>query len=53
MSDYSYLHDEFPEVLSGEQLRKILISASGSVHGSSTAELFPALTATRKLADTL
>jgi hypothetical protein len=24
MSDYSYLYDEFPEVLSGEQLRKIL-----------------------------
>ena len=24
MSDYSYLYDEFPEVISGEQLRKIL-----------------------------
>ena len=24
MNDYSYLHDEFPEVISGEQLRKIL-----------------------------
>jgi len=24
MSDYSYLHDEFSEVISGEQLRKIL-----------------------------
>ncbi len=24
MSDYSYLHDEFPETISGEQLRKIL-----------------------------
>ena len=24
MSDYSYLYDEFPEVISGEQLRRIL-----------------------------
>lgn len=24
MSDYSYLYDEFPDVISGEQLRKIL-----------------------------
>lgn len=24
MSDYSYLYDEFPEIISGEQLRKIL-----------------------------
>ena len=24
MSDYSYLYDEFPEIISGEQLRRIL-----------------------------
>ena len=24
MNDYSYLHEEFPEVISGEQLRQIL-----------------------------